>query len=295
MILKSSRLSDRKLGQSTLEYLLQQRSKVRIIHYACESFLNSYNRAPRITSISIYDFDSKQIESFSIHLSSQELGYTSMDLKESELDAIERDLLRKFFKYVRANRSCKWVHWKMKDLSFGFKVLELRFKVLKGRPVTIQNDVKYDLSEILKQKYSSNYETNGDIGKLLALAKRNGFRLNKALPGTREAEAFNNKEYQLLHHSTQQKVEGLAFILEAAANNKLDVAARFYHVYGKDLPGIIKLIQEHPVYSLLSIIATLYPLFPSIQDSEGKPLSITSIWEILKEIFLAAYSTFNSI
>lgn len=288
----STRLSQRREGQSTLGHLMLHKSKIRIVHYSCESFSS---RAPRITSISVYDFDSKQIESFSIHLSAQEIGRSCVSLMEDEVDELEKHLLKKFFMYVRANKSCKWVHWKMKDLAFGFKALELRFRALKGRPTKIQNENKYDLSEILKLIYSSNYETNGDIGKLLSLARRNGWKLKRALPGIDEAKAFDEKEYQLLHHSTQQKVEGLAFILEAAKQDKLKVAARFYQIYGLDLAGAVRLVQEHPIYSLLSILATVAPFYSSLAPSEETSLGLLpTILEAIKLMCSAVVGVFTN-
>ncbi|MCP2043063.1 hypothetical protein [Pontibacter sp. HSC-36F09] len=214
------------------------------------------------------------------------MGFIDQNLNEHELDIAEKDLLSKFYKYVRANKSCKWVHWKMKDLTYGFQVLELRFKSMKGKPARIQHECKYDLSEILKQVYSNNYENNGDIGKLLALAKRNGFKPVRALTGSQEAEAFNRKEYQLLHHSTQKKVEGLAFILQEAARDNLKVAARFYHVYGNNFSGFVRLVMEHPTYSILSMIATLYPFYSSFFPSkQAIIMGITPILGIIKELY----------
>ncbi|MFD2514085.1 hypothetical protein ACFSRY_09425 [Pontibacter locisalis] len=285
MTFDSPRLAERRQGRNTLLYLLHQRTKVRIIHYACESFINPYDRTPRITSVSIYDFDNKQVESFSIHLSAQEMGLVNKNLSEHELDIVERDLLTKFYKYIRANKSCKWIHWKMKDFTYGFQVLELRFKSLKGKPVKIQHENKYDLSEILRQVYSNNFEVNDGTGKLLALAKRNGFKSIRALRGIEEAEAFSRQEYQLLHHSTQKKVEGLAFILEEAAQGNLKVAARFYHIYGSNFPGFVRWAMEHPTYSILSMIATLYPLYSILFPSKQTILiTVAPVIGILKEL-----------
>ncbi|MBF8963339.1 hypothetical protein I0P70_08785 [Pontibacter sp. FD36] len=286
MTFDSPRLAERRQGQNILSHLLHQRSKVRLIHYACEDFMNPYGRTPRITSISIYDFDTKQVESFSLHLSAQEMGLTERNLDEQQLNILEKDLLKKFYKYVRANKSCKWVHWKMKDLTYGFQVLELRFKSMKGKPTKIQHENKYDLSEILKQVYSNSYETNGDIGKLLALARRNGFKTERALTGVEEAKAFSNKEYQLLHHSTQRKVDSLAFILEEAAHGNLKVAAHFYHIYGSNFSGFVRYSMEHPIYSALSIIATLLPFYSSlVPTNKLLSLSINPVFRIFEDLF----------
>ncbi|WP_439880757.1 hypothetical protein ACSX1A_16580 [Pontibacter sp. MBLB2868] len=281
----SPRLAERRQGQNTLTYLLHQRTKIRVIHYACEAFINPYNRTPRITSISVYDLDKKQVESFSLHLSAQEMGLIDQELKEHELDIVEKDFLNKFFKYIRSNKSCKWVHWKMKDFTYGFQVLELRFKSLKGKPARVQHESKYDLSEILKQLYSNKYEPKGDIGKLLSLAKRNGFKPVRALTGIEEAEAYIQKNYHLLHHSTQKKVECLAFILEEAACDKLKVAARFYHIYGSDFTGFVKCAMEHPTYSVLSMLATFYPFYSNLLPSKQILVSgVTPVLGIMKEL-----------
>lgn len=92
-ILKSHRLTLRKKGSDRIELIKKNRSDTLLIHYSCESFLNSNGRTPRIVSISIMDLETSQTNTFSIHLQAQFLKLDFNNLTEVEFDECEMKML----------------------------------------------------------------------------------------------------------------------------------------------------------------------------------------------------------
>ncbi|WP_276498492.1 hypothetical protein [Pontibacter litorisediminis] len=246
------RSHEREEGLNQLNKILENRSRVLIVHYSCESFLNPRGRTPRITSISILKLGSEQAKSFSIHLSAQLLKLDFLSLSEVEYDQAEKHMLDTYFSYLRSHRNYKWVHWKMLNSKYGFEAVCLRYEILGGTPISIPDKNKYDLSDVLRQIYSSKFENNLPNGKLLNLAKRNRYALGESLTGKQEAEAFDEQKFQELYFSTLSKVRIIANFLNAAANRKLKVAAHPIRVHGISL----QLVKSHPILSTLYAAGT---------------------------------------
>ncbi len=131
MLFNTYRSKERAKGLEELKYILKVRSKVLIIHYSCESFLNHRNRVPRITSIAIHNLETGQTKSFSIHLSAQIKKVDIDRLSEEARNKLEKETLTEFYKFVSKHRSYKWVHWKMRDQVYGFEAISARSLVSK--------------------------------------------------------------------------------------------------------------------------------------------------------------------
>ena len=254
-MLKSTRLNERNRGNETLNFALKDRNKVLIIHYSCESFITSHGRTPRVTSISVGNFVTTQIKSFSIHLQAQISGLDFNDLLDSDYDELEKAMLQAFYKYVKTHKSHTWVHWKMRDSNYGFEAIDNRMKILKGRPVSIDEDRKIDLSEVIGLLYGWNYEVHSPKGKLLNLAERNNITTLDALGGAEEAEKYEKKQYLELHRSTLRKVCIIQTLLAEIENNNLKVNSSTREVYGLTPNGIAEVIKNSwlltLIYSLL--------------------------------------------
>lgn len=245
-----NRSTERNKGLEELKYILKVRSKVLIVHYSCESFLNLRNRVPRITSVAVHNIDSGQTVSFSIYLTAQIKGLSVDKLSESRQNKLEKETLNDFYKFVRKHKDYKWVHWKMRDQVYGFEAINSRYRILGGRPASIANDKKYDLPSILEQIYTSKYEARSEEGKLLALAKRNDIPIGHAIPGYQEAKAYTDGSHQLLWMSSQQKVKIISELLLLASSDKLRVNANWFNVYGFSL----KLLKKTSVWSLVILV-----------------------------------------
>ena len=245
MKIQSSRLKEREEGLELFHELVKEKYKTLIIHYSCESFVNTKGRTPRITSICICDRKSYQMLSFSIHLQAQFDKKDYNNLSEQQYDGLERKMLEEFYKFVSDHKTHRWIHWHMRDSNYGFEAIQNRSRIL-GVPniETIENDFKYDLAIILKKIYSNNYEIDVPDGKLLNLAKRNKIDTRDVLTGKEEANAFEEKEYLQLHRSTLKKVYIISKIIERIEKNSLKVSAKKSQIYGTNITGLIQIIKN---------------------------------------------------
>ena len=91
-----------------------------IVHYSCQS-LNDDNEglSPRITSIGVTHFATEQTVSFSTHAIAEEMGIARENVQE-QFDKVEEKLLRDFYGFLRDRRDKFWVHWNMRNLTYGF-------------------------------------------------------------------------------------------------------------------------------------------------------------------------------
>lgn len=242
------RLRRRKAVAQQLDDLLDQSKNVLVIHYSCESFYdNPQGKTPRITSIAVRHLGSGQTESFSMHQIAEELSvpFAEIDARYTELEKI---MLDRFFEFLVPHQHFFWVHWNMRDVNYGFAAIEHRYRVLKGQPLHITEDRKFDLARAMVDLYGVAY-----IGhpRLETLIKKNKITDKDFLPGAEEASAFERKEFVRLHQSTLRKVDILANICERASNKTLKTNASWSERYGFKPVVIAELLKEHWIVSSL--------------------------------------------
>src|ERR1700747_50999 len=100
-----------KVALAVLDGLFDDASHCWIIHYSCESFYNRpEGRSPRITSIAVRKLDTAQTLSFSIHqmAEAKEIPFRNI---QAHYDALEREMLDKFYEHVGGHRGMKYIHW----------------------------------------------------------------------------------------------------------------------------------------------------------------------------------------
>lgn len=141
-----SQFKKRKRTQAKLDELEEHASSSLVLHYSCESFYDREDgKTPRITSIAIRNLASGQTESFSIHKVAEQMQMEFSEIN-SRYDELEKEMLNEYFEFVRSHQHFNWVHWNMRDINYGFLALEHRFRVLKGEPICIAEDRKFDLA-----------------------------------------------------------------------------------------------------------------------------------------------------
>lgn len=175
-----------------------------LIHYSCQN-LNDDNEglSPRITSIAVMHYSSEQSVSFSTHAIAEELGKSRDEVIQS-FNEVERALLESFFRFVSGRRENYWVHWNMRNSTYGFEHLEHRYKVLGGRDASIiPVERRVNLNDMIADRYGSDYAPHQKMPNLMAM---NGGRPKHFLSGEEEVQAFKNCEYMKMHMSTQAKV-----------------------------------------------------------------------------------------
>jgi hypothetical protein len=185
--------------------------------------------------------------SFALHAVAESMGI-SKDNVESRYDDIEKELLERFFSFLRDRREKYWIHWNMRNITFGFEHLEHRYRSLcKKEPPSVPVEVRLNLNDMLRQRYGSDYASDPKMKNLMLL---NGGRDIRFLEGQQEAEAFTKKEFIRMHSSTICKVEFFRHVIGRAINGKL-------HTAGKGVLFRIDRLLESRVARVIAFVAAL--------------------------------------
>jgi hypothetical protein len=225
-----------------------------IIHYSSQSLYDAGLDAlsPRITSIVIMHYETRQTVSFALHAVAEELGIAREDVPNN-YDDIERVLLERFFTFVRDRRQQYWVHWNMRNLTYGFEHLEHRYRLLvRQEPPMIPVEVRLNLNDMLKDRYGA-YAKDPKMKNLMLL---NGDLDTRFLEGAQEAEAFKSMEFIRMHSSTISKVEFFRYVIVQALRGKLRTA-------GNQLVNRIDRLldsRSHRVFAFVALVAGFFAL-----------------------------------
>jgi hypothetical protein len=195
-----------------------------LVHYSCQN-LNDDNEglSPRVTSIAVLHLGTGQVVSFSTHTVAEELGYARDEVLE-HFDEIELLLLQKFFDFAKGRKAQSWVHWNMRNITYGFEHIEHRYRTLaKTEPPSIPVEHRINLSDMLASRYGADYAADPKMPHLMDL---NGKRHRHFLTGEEEVAAFKACEFIRMHQSTLSKVEFFRTVIHSAADGKLSTASR---------------------------------------------------------------------
>lgn len=209
-------------GREFFQELRKHADKFYIIHYSCESLYDENEAlSPRITSIAVTHYLSEQTISCSTHAIAEELHIPREQIPD-RLDEIEKALLKKFYDFVRERRDKYWVHWNMRNLTFGFEHLEHRYRVLGCFDASvIPVERRINLNDMLADYYGYKYAPHP---KMLKLMEMNGGVHRHFLDGKQEVEAFKAQEYIKMHNSTLSKVGFYHLVMRRVLRGKLKTA-----------------------------------------------------------------------
>lgn len=264
----NERLRLRKQAKQELASILESPKTAVIIHYSCESFYDRIDgSSPRITSIAVRNYATGQTASFSIHQMAEREG-AGPDTLETDYDRLEKQMLKEFYEYVDVHKNCKWVHWNMRDVNFGFAAIAHRAKVLKVRPVEIAESNLCDFARLLIDLFSPTYAGHPRLKNLICLNKISD---KDFLSGAEEAKAFTEKRYVALHQSTLRKVDVMANIIQRTACGNLKTNATLKDVYGSIFALIGEWARDHPAVAIIGLIG-------SIASIAG-----VGLWPLIKE------------
>lgn len=195
-----------------------------VIHCSCQSLYDDNEAlSPRITSIAATHFATEQTVSFSTHSIAEELHIPRESVLE-RFDEVEHKLLKDFYLFIRDRRDKYWIHWNMRNLTFGFEHLEHRYRVLGGvdAPV-IPVERRLNLNELLSDWYGSGYAPHPKMKSLMEL---NGGIHRHFLTGDEEVRAFQNNEFIRMHNSTLAKVGFFYNTIRSLVRGTLRTASR---------------------------------------------------------------------
>jgi hypothetical protein len=243
-------MRDRDRAKEKFGLIKKNWNKCLIIHYSCESFSDKVEGySPRISSIAIKNLGTGQVYSFAIHKSAEIKKYPKAGI-EDHYDELEHLMLDEYFDFIKGHRDYYFIHWNMRDINYGFEAIKQRYKVLGGTPVEMEPNNLFDLSGILINFYGSHYIGHPRMQKLI---ETNSISTRDMLTGAQEAEAFENKEYIALHHSTVRKVDIFANILNRFFNKSLKTNV---HRYAQTISDV----YEHWLFKLITIMLALWGL-----------------------------------
>lgn len=277
-----SRVRERSKCRKRLNEIYDDAINTYVIHYSCESFYAPDNQTPlakstRVTCIAVRNLKSGQTKTWSIHKSAELSGQldnlTAMTQANAPLasqteplntqqaasvaqvveilDPLEFDMLKGYFSFLENHTESNFIHWNMRDDNYGFSALEHRFRVLKGNPVILQDNKKFDLARELitlyGKRYASHTSPSGRRGRLMTIIELNKISDTDALQGAEEAAAFINGEFMSLQQSTLRKVDVLSNIFDRAHDKSLVTTASFTDKYGIHPVALIEVAKNHPV------------------------------------------------
>ena len=239
-----------KAARDKLDQIFANPEQVFAIHYACQSFYQDNQIAStRIGCISLRQIASGQVTTFSIAKMAELYRLSPADIPP-RWNALERTMLGEFYEFIRTTRTARYLHWNMRDDTFGFGALAHRFEVLGGRPEDIPEHNRIDLARLLHELYGDHYVAARS--KLDALAKRNGLVSSDMLPGAEEAAALEQGQFRLVQMSTQSKVKLISDIASRTHDKTLRTDAGIVATHGVPVRLMIRRLIENPGYTIAS-------------------------------------------
>ena len=250
------RYLERKKAEEQLSEIDKKREMYHIIHYSSGNFKNpEEGYSSRITSIAIYNVGSGQTVSFSIHMIAEEY-HISFDQIEDNYDFLEEKMLAEYFEFVKIHQESKWLHWNMRDSTFGFTALEHRYKIFGGTPIQINDENKIDVSGLFVRLYGNKYIEHPRMYNIIKLNSQ--LSMKNFLTGEEEIEAFHNKEFAKMHMSTQRKVLLIMYLLDLAINGNLKTKAKVKDIYGLSARGLYEYTNENVFLIFIKWSITLF-------------------------------------
>lgn len=230
-------------------------ASVLIIHYACQNFNQRQRQgSPRITAITVRNVGSGETWVFSIYREAELARLGPVQIL-SRIDELEHALLEKFFQFININRNNRFVHWNMRDATFGFAAIEHRFRVLGGQPVCIADTNKFDLARAFADIYGSRYVK---APYLKGLAERNKLSQAGYLNGPEEAEAFETGAYDLVQRSVLSKVDIMFKVFHLAFDRTLKTEANWWTLNRGRAREAWEMLEHNPIYAVGALVATAF-------------------------------------
>jgi len=190
-----------------------------VIRYSCQN-LNDDNEglSPRVTSIAIVYYANDQAVSFSAHSIAEELGIARAEVA-ARFDEVETRLLENFYSFVRERREKYWVHWNMRNITYGFEHIVHRFRTLTHtEPAVIPVEQRINLNDMLSERFGSDYANHPKTSDLMFL---NGGLNPRFLTGAEEVQAFTRGEFIRMHQSTLTKVGFFRSVIQKTIEGRL--------------------------------------------------------------------------
>lgn len=242
---------DFKKASRQIEELKRKENNVYCIHYSCESFFDKQNSS-RITCIAIKNLETTETQTFSLLMEAEIL---KCDISDSNTDILEKSMLSKFFEFLKYHTDAIYLHWRMRDTTYGFHAIEHRANVLGIQPIFVADKQKVDFSLLLKNYCGSEYISHPRLEQLLI---KNEMKPLHFLTGREEANAFDKKDFLALQMSTISKVDSFYGLFDKLKTKNLKTNKKYFDVPITALKYYVEKTTQHWFITLLiSIIGIL--------------------------------------
>lgn len=241
-------------AKKILEGLRSNPSQALVIHYSRQNLMDNESgiATPRIIAIMVKSIDGKQNHCFAIHHEAEKAKIILENIT-TYYEQLEERLLRSFNSFVKNNRDCKWVHWDMNDVHFGFEAIKHRYCVLidqDGKDFQeIQNHNRINLNVLLKEIYGGNYEKEPQLENLMK-TNNGGAAKSGHLTLEDEAQAFKNLNFPSILESLRCKVNFLLEVIDKTISGNLKVSIRYF-------VNKVRAFVTHPITATIAIFLTL--------------------------------------
>jgi hypothetical protein len=232
---------------------MQSRSHAYVLHYACEGF-ESPDR--RITAIAARNLGTGATQSFEIETSLRRAGLDPATATAQDLDRAEKAVLDAFYDFVAHKlNGTYWLHWNMRNATFGFPALENRHRLLGGQPLSVPDAQRLDLAARMIDLYGDGY---ADIeNRLRSLAARNGLAMKHLIDGADQAAALRRRDFATVDRSLLNKVDLMYAIATKANEGTLKTHAGMFDGLG-GIGGAVAWIREHPAIAACAAVAPVF-------------------------------------
>jgi len=184
----------------------------------------------------------------------------------SRLDQLEYALLSRFFRFLSLNQNNRFVHWNMRDATYGFAAIEHRFRVLGGTPIVLSESNKFDLARAFNNIYGSRYVKPPYIEGLAVINK---LSLSGYLHGPAEVEAFETGFYDRVQRSVLAKVRILNDVFHLAHDRTLKTNANWWSLNRGRVREAWETLERNPVYAVGALFVTAFGIALKVLEYTG--------------------------
>ena len=242
------RLRQREEVKTLFSDIRHNPKKYLFIHYSSEDIAENSGMA-KAFSICVSHIDESGIKTFSV-LDEALIRKIKVEDIGNNYDMLELEMLKKFFEYIRLfnPEHHKLLHWNMKNSSYGFDALILRYQILSNDDAynTLFDEfTKINISSELVKLYGETYIDKPRIDGLIKKNHIEGYHLDKF-----NKSLLNEGKYNDLHLSFNARFEAMLSIINFALDDRLKTNHNFIGRYGFNPAGFYELIKSSWIWAL---------------------------------------------
>ncbi len=235
-------------ARERLTKLFAQRQTAFVVHYACDTIFGP--NSARVTSIVARNLGDGSTHTFSLHQEA-ELQRLAPARALQCLDDLERAALEKFVAFLGSHQRATYVHWNMRDSTYGFAALEHRYQCLGGSStLPVHDSQKLDLAIVLNDIYGENYVPRPHIEHL---AKMNALTVDGFVSGKDEPELLQKGQLKSILVSNTRKATLIAEIAQLAHDYRLLTDKGWWELNGGRLREAYEAVKLNPAYAVAAI------------------------------------------